>query len=295
VRPESLRRPSIRPARRVLQGLDAVEDEKGALLPDQTSETGAAVVQRAGLGIGVAEEAEGVVDERLGGGVLVFASLAVERPVEHPRSSAPAVGRHAVQPAGDQRRFADASEGDQGEDVDFRVLPGGVQTGELRLSADEMRGMGRRPRSRKVSGAPSVPRVETLGWWPLSLRDGSTSREGDGGLRRSRISRARAVRSFSTWTLRLSAKARPSFGRHWISFSQPTACHGQGRTMSGMIRRPSCARRWRRRGTSVPRMKSEVRKSAEMRSTATRACSMAAAISARQPSPAAIFRSSQRI
>ena len=129
----------LRPARRVLQRLDAVEDEQGALLPHQIGEARAAVVERAGLGVGIAEEAEGVVDERLGGGDLVLAPLAVERPVEHPRGPAPAVGRHAVQPAGDQRRLADASEGHQGEDVDGRVLPGGVEPGELRLAADEVR------------------------------------------------------------------------------------------------------------------------------------------------------------
>jgi hypothetical protein len=50
---------------------------------------------------------------------------------------APAIGGHAVQPVGDQRRFADASEGDQGEDVDGRVFPGGVETGELGFTADE--------------------------------------------------------------------------------------------------------------------------------------------------------------
>jgi hypothetical protein len=40
-------------------------------------------------------------------------------------------------------------------------------------------------------------------------------------------------------------------------------------------------------------MKPEIRKSAEISSTAARACSMALSISPRQPSPAAIFRSSQ--
>ena len=80
-----------------------------------------------------------MVDERLGGGVLVLAPLAVERPVEHPRGPAPVVGRHAVQPAGDQRRLADASEGDEGEDVGARVFPGGVEPGELGVAADEVR------------------------------------------------------------------------------------------------------------------------------------------------------------
>ena len=90
-------------------------------------------------------------------------ALAVERPVEHPRGPAPAVGRHAVQPAGDQRRLADASEGDEGEDVGGRVFPGGVETGELGLAADEVRAgdgqaaevevgadRGRRARGRRV-------------------------------------------------------------------------------------------------------------------------------------------------
>jgi len=52
---------------------------------------------------------------------------------------------------------ADASEGDQGEDVGFRVLPGGVETGELGLAADELRaGDGRRPRSRVGLSPPRV-------------------------------------------------------------------------------------------------------------------------------------------
>jgi hypothetical protein len=129
----------LRPARRVLQGLDAVEDEQRALLPDERGETGAAVVEGAGLGVGIAEEAEGVVEERLGGGDPLLHPLAVERPVEDAGGAAPVVGGHAVQPAGDQGGFADASEGDEGEDVDFRVLPGGVEAGELGLAADEMR------------------------------------------------------------------------------------------------------------------------------------------------------------
>src|SRR5215210_897035 len=101
-------------------------------------EAGAAVVEGADLGVGIAEEAEGVVDERLGGGDAVLHSLAVERPVEHPGGPAPVVGGHAVQPAGDQGGFADASEGDEGEDVGARVLPGGVEAGELGLAADEV-------------------------------------------------------------------------------------------------------------------------------------------------------------
>src|SRR4051812_5536343 len=102
-------------------------------------QAGAAVVEGAGLGGGIAEEAEGMVEERLGGGDPVFHALAVERPVENAGGAAPVVGGPAVQPAGDQGGFADASEGDQGEDVGFRVLPGGVEAGELGLAADEMR------------------------------------------------------------------------------------------------------------------------------------------------------------
>src|SRR6185369_1445417 len=102
-------------------------------------ETRAAVVGRAGLRIGIAEEAEGVVDERLGGGGLVLRSLAVEGPVEHVRGAAPAAGGHAVEPAGDQGGFADSSEGDEGEDVEGWIVPGGVDAGELGVAADEMR------------------------------------------------------------------------------------------------------------------------------------------------------------
>ncbi|HEX3529077.1 MAG TPA: hypothetical protein VH988_18625 [Thermoanaerobaculia bacterium] len=122
-----------------MQRLDAVEDQEGPLLPYEKGEARAAVVGGAGLWIGVAEDAEGVMDEGLGGGGLVFRPLAVERPAEHARGAAPVVGSHAVEPPGDQGRLADASEGDEGEDVDGWIFPGGIEPGDLGLPADEMR------------------------------------------------------------------------------------------------------------------------------------------------------------
>ncbi len=88
----------FRPTRRVFQRLDAVEHEESSFFPDQPGEPGAAVVQRAGSGVRVTEEAEGIVDERLGGGDSVRCALAVERPAQHPRGPTPAVGGHAVNP-----------------------------------------------------------------------------------------------------------------------------------------------------------------------------------------------------
>ena len=41
----------LRPPRRVLQRLNAVEHEEGPFLPDQPGETGSAVIQRAGFGV----------------------------------------------------------------------------------------------------------------------------------------------------------------------------------------------------------------------------------------------------
>ena|GEM_PF-5392918 len=147
----------LRPARRILQRLDAVKDQEGALTPDEGGEAGATVVDGASVGVGISEKAEGVIDERLGGGNAVFQALAVEGPVEHARDAAPVVGGHAVEPVGDQGGFADPSEGDEGKDVDGWIDPGGIEAGEVGFAADEMRAGNRKAAEVEVGVAPALP------------------------------------------------------------------------------------------------------------------------------------------
>ena len=121
----------------MLERLDAVEDKQGLLLAHQLGQAQAAVPGRAGLGIGISEPGQGVIEEAVGGGDALLGALAVEGPVEDPPGAAPAVGGHAVEPVADQGGLAHASEGDEGEDVEAGVLPGGVEAGELGFPADQ--------------------------------------------------------------------------------------------------------------------------------------------------------------
>jgi hypothetical protein len=66
------------PARWMLERLHAVEHEQRALPADQLGQSQAAVARRAGRGVGIAEPAQGGVDEGLGRRHRVAGSLAVE-------------------------------------------------------------------------------------------------------------------------------------------------------------------------------------------------------------------------
>src|SRR5215218_6918122 len=78
-----------------------------------------------------------MIEEAVGGGDAFLGALAVEGPVENPPGTAPVVGGHAVEPVAHQGGLAHSSECDEGEDMRFGVLPGGVEAGELGLPADQ--------------------------------------------------------------------------------------------------------------------------------------------------------------
>jgi hypothetical protein len=123
----------------MLERLDAVEDKKGLLPAHQLSQPQPTIPGRAGLGIGISEPGQGVIEKAVRRGNPLLGALTVERPVQHPPGATPAGGGHAIQPVADQGGFARAAEGDEGEDVDSRVLPSGVEPGELGFAADQER------------------------------------------------------------------------------------------------------------------------------------------------------------
>ena len=108
---------------RVLQRLEAVEDEQAAPLAHDAGQA-LAFLERAGGAGGefivrvVAEEGEGFLEEQVGGsGHLLARALAVEGPRKDGVAAGPVLMRQFRGPLGDERGFPFAAEGDEGEDV----------------------------------------------------------------------------------------------------------------------------------------------------------------------------------
>src|SRR5436190_6694667 len=107
---------------RILQGLEAVEDEQAAPLADDAGEA-LAFLERAGGAGGegfvrvVAEEGEGFLEEQVGGsGDLLARSLAVKAPRKGGVAAGPVLRGELGGPLGDEGGFPFAAEGDEGED-----------------------------------------------------------------------------------------------------------------------------------------------------------------------------------
>ena len=104
---------------RVLQRLEAVEDEEAAPLAHEAGEA-LAFLERAGGAGGellvrvVAEEGEGFLEEQVGGsGQLLARALAVEGPRKGGVAAGPVLRGEFRRPLGDERGFPFAAEGDE--------------------------------------------------------------------------------------------------------------------------------------------------------------------------------------
>ncbi len=111
--------PGLRIVQRILQRLDAVEDEQRAMPADEPGQPFAAFPRAALGGVRVVEELERLLNEQVGRSLPRFAGpLAVEGPVEVAFDARPALGRHPLaDPVGHERRLADTAPGDQRVDV----------------------------------------------------------------------------------------------------------------------------------------------------------------------------------
>ena len=121
--------PGLRIVHRILQRLDAVEDEQRAMPADEPGQPFAALPRAALGGVGIVEELERLLNEQVGRGLPRFAGpLAVERPIEVAFDARPALGRHPLaDPVRHERRLADAAPGDQRVDVQSRIRPGRIE------------------------------------------------------------------------------------------------------------------------------------------------------------------------
>ena len=119
----------LRVVQRILQGLDAVEDEQRAMPADEPRQPFAAFPRAALGGVGIAEERERLVNEQVGRGLARFArSLAVKGPVEVALDPRPALNRHPLaDPVRHQRRLADPAPGDERVDIQLRIRPGRIK------------------------------------------------------------------------------------------------------------------------------------------------------------------------
>ena len=131
--------PGLGIVHRILQRLDAVEDEQRAMPPDERGQPFTAFPRAAFGGVGVVEKRESFLDEQVGRGLPRFArALAVERPVEVALDARPALLRHPLaDPVRHQRRLADAAPGNQRVDIQCRVRPGRIKRVEPAVAAEE--------------------------------------------------------------------------------------------------------------------------------------------------------------
>ncbi len=136
----------LRRRRRILQGLEAVEDHQRPPPPHQLGKAQAAVTGRLRRVV-LAEEAQGLVDEFVARRLAVIAApLAVERPGVGRRRvpGLPAGVLEALHPVVDQRRLAGAADRHHRLDPNRAIDPGVFEQGELGLAADQLRQDGRR-------------------------------------------------------------------------------------------------------------------------------------------------------
>ena len=125
-------------AGRVLERLDAVEDEQGAFAGDGVGEQAAFVPRRERRLALHAEPFEGVGEEGVFGGLPVFlGALAVEAPrIDAPRAE-PALALEALEPVLDEHGLAHAAPRDERDDGGVRLGEGEVEEGEFLFAADE--------------------------------------------------------------------------------------------------------------------------------------------------------------
>src|SRR5439155_24515463 len=123
---------------RVLQRLEAVEDEEAAPLAHDTGEA-LSFLERAGGAGGeglvrvVAEEGEGFLEEQVGGsGHLVARALTVEAPRKGGVAARPVLMRQFRRPLGDERGLPFAAEGDEGEEVGGGLFPNEASSAKRR-------------------------------------------------------------------------------------------------------------------------------------------------------------------
>ena len=104
-------------AGRVLERLDAVEDEQGAFAGDGDGEQAAFVPRREGRLASHAEPFEGVGEEGVFGGMPVFlGALAVEAPRIDALRTEPAFALEALEPVVEEHGLAHAAPCDEGND-----------------------------------------------------------------------------------------------------------------------------------------------------------------------------------
>ena len=171
--------PGLRIADRILQRLDAVQDEQRAMLADQPGQPFAAFPWAALCRVGVVEELERLLDEQVGRRLPRFAGpLAVERPIEVAFDARPALGRHPLaDPVGDERRLADTAPGDQRVDIQSRICPRRIKGIEPLVAAEEDRGrmLGDARRGDFDLITAPVPQVDDIAtvetWWQLAVVD----------------------------------------------------------------------------------------------------------------------------
>jgi hypothetical protein len=136
----------VRWAGRILEGLDTVENEYGALLRDEMSEAfglfGGVFGAIGGFFVAEKRERRGEEGVRRGGG-LIPRALTVEGPREGGFAVGPVLMGQIGKPFGDEGSFAFAAKGDEGEDVrTFGCAcdgfgPGFVEEGEFGLATNE--------------------------------------------------------------------------------------------------------------------------------------------------------------
>ena len=125
-------------AGRMLERFETIEHQEAARLADQAREACTAVPGGAQRRIGIAKGPQRLGDEGVRrGGTLLARALAVERPVEDALGTAPVLQRQLGHPGGDERGLAHSTKGPHDDDVLVRIVPRGIEPGQVFVAADE--------------------------------------------------------------------------------------------------------------------------------------------------------------